>query len=737
MRRKEKRKVRLLLLLMLALFCAWIPREQAKAAEVKLVIVNIDYEGETMTIQSKVGDTRLYYSDAKQKTWECAYGTFNSGYYVLDISWISKTKDYTLTLKGDKSEMVTTVVLPKQQTNFKVAYNYKTEAFEFTNAGSQQVYWRKNNSTVWNLIGKDPAAQKSAIEVMRRFYAKGATLYFRLGQVCGETVNGALSAGIRPSKEVKFTMGKQASAPSVSITVSSKTLSASSLLEYRSSAAESAGWTAAAEKKISIDSIAGEAFITDGKAGKDVTLFFRTAATERKLASLEKEITIKAQEAAPVNVTFKFTSPTALSLTITEEKDEEGNVLIPAASSSNPYEYTIVQAGSTLKSTASWTAITSGSAISITSKKAPEGSTIYVRKQAHVLNKAVYYPASLEFSYEVGEYPEESKIVLNGAPTEMVYLTEDVVNMIKTAGSDASGLSFKILVSDVLDPDTDVKTIICGSTALEFKSEKEPNQLIVTITSTEKFEAAVSARDKAYPVKITLTNGEVFNNSVKLTVLRNASVLKSASLEVVHASGNDAVYEFTIVPGETVKKVDTDKYETTTVTSVAIADLEQELTFSTAADEDGNLKVTLNAAALQPFFEREDVKLDQKYPLTITMSDGQKITSGVDLTFTEEAVIDGGPFQFVKRVGSDLTENIVFQMTYKTSGIYAVSATWNGIDIMGNCSTNTKYIYVELDHNKINALTLPDAAPSLSCPVIITLSNGAVVSTGYSLTLQQ
>lgn len=216
MGRKGHKKARILLLVMLALFCAWIPRERAAATAGtggtqgrKLKIVEIDYEKETMTIISEHGDKRLYYSDAKQKNWECAYGTFGivtettggststkSNAYVLDISWIKKTKDYVLTLKGDVSDTVVSVTLPKQQTNFKVTLDYTTGVFSYLNYPDNKpaVCWRKSNSTTWEAV--DSA-------VMQRFYARGISLYFRFEQIRGTSET---DVGSRPSKEVKLSI---------------------------------------------------------------------------------------------------------------------------------------------------------------------------------------------------------------------------------------------------------------------------------------------------------------------------------------------------------------------------------------------------------------------------------------------------------------------------------------------------------------------------------------------------
>ena len=101
MQRKQGKVLAFLLLLAAAMIAAPFMRTQAAG---KLSVVEIDYEAETLTVSTSSSDSYLYYSDSKMKNWECALGTFVNNEYVLDISWVKKTKDYVLTLKDDKSD---------------------------------------------------------------------------------------------------------------------------------------------------------------------------------------------------------------------------------------------------------------------------------------------------------------------------------------------------------------------------------------------------------------------------------------------------------------------------------------------------------------------------------------------------------------------------------------------------------------------------------------------------------
>ena len=144
MQRKQGKVLAFLLLLAAAMIAAPFMRTQAAG---KLSVVEIDYEAETLTVSTSSSDSYLYYSDSKMKNWECALGTFVNNEYVLDISWVKKTKDYVLTLKGDKSDEVLSVTLPVQNKYLKVKYNCIDESFEAEGSENRPLYWRKADST--------------------------------------------------------------------------------------------------------------------------------------------------------------------------------------------------------------------------------------------------------------------------------------------------------------------------------------------------------------------------------------------------------------------------------------------------------------------------------------------------------------------------------------------------------------------------------------------------------------
>lgn len=490
-------------------FSILLPGLTIAASEKQLKIVEIDYDAEVMTVMSTEGDTRLFYSDSKQKNWECAYGVFEDGKYEMDISWVKKTGDYTISLKGDKSDLVIQVTLPKQKKDFKVSFDCTTEQFKFSGDNGGTIFWRKKGSTAWQEFGKASDEQTELKLELERMYAKGASLYFRIGQEKGGTKNGAFDAGMRPSTEVSLNISKQAEGPKLSI-AGDKTIAVNDKMEYRTA---DGNWIAC-DKKLDINEIAKAALAEEGVA-QDVVFYVRVAATAKKLPSAQKEFTVLAQPEAPKNVEFAFGNNTSLKieikdLIVNDEISEE------KPSGTNPYEFTVVAKDKELEKNAVWTKITAETAV-ISETKAPEGSKIYVRKRCFALPANVIHTESKTVEYTVPKYPEATEVGLVGEATEFAYLEEECVVLVKTENETPRGMQF-LLKPDAIFDGIEIKTIECGSTALVYDTEKSANGIIVTIKDTSKYESNIAGRDKAYPIKITLKNGEVLVGKVKMMI---------------------------------------------------------------------------------------------------------------------------------------------------------------------------------------------------------------------------
>lgn len=741
MQRKQGKVLAFLLLLAAAMIAAPFMRTQAAG---KLSVVEIDYEAETLTVSTSSSDSYLYYSDSKMKNWECALGTFVNNEYVLDISWVKKTKDYVLTLKGDKSDEVLSVTLPVQNKYLKVKYNCIDESFEAEGSENRPLYWRKADSTTWQPV------DDTTVEQMQRLYAKGASLYLRTQQEKGTASN----AGARPSKEVKVSLTKQAAAPSLTMKTAG-VLTVNDKQEYQVEGDDE--WVKVEGKTLDLGQIATTAFVDYSSFARDTRVFVRVAATEKKLPSANAVITVKAQEEADSDIEHSFKNSATLELKIPERKKDD-EVTREKPSSKNPYEYTIVAADETLEEDAKWTSITSETVL-ITKEKAPQGSTVYVRKAGRLESKTVYQPESEAWTYTVEEYPAESAVA-PGDPSGDADQVDDVtvvdgkVSLTKMEGRNPEHLDFKITVSSY---DTDVSKITCGSKELAFTTAKTGTDVInVSITDTTAYEEAVKTRDKAQPVIITLKNGEKIEGKVTLTVLSGASVKTAASFSVTHrkTTYQTGKYEFTIVPGLSIKKDETDpeKRQKTRISKITFRgdELAKGTMWSERTDGSGNYVVTVEEKAFDAAFFKPDTKLNTSYPIVIEMDNGQKVTSGVSVKLFEDAAVtsennriviyEGVGLDGLGNSGSDEKEpepTIQIKLTFSKDGVAVSKMSWNGTVFMTAILGGGKEIPITLSNLDLKALQLPADKTSLTLPVVFELDNGSIVSTSFWLTLNK
>ncbi|MDE7327910.1 MAG: hypothetical protein K2N63_16810 [Lachnospiraceae bacterium] len=733
-------------LLVLAAVVLLAPFVRAQAAG-KLSVVEIDYEAETLTVSSSSGDSYLYFSDSKMKNWECAYGTFSGTQYVLDISWVKKTKDYVLTLKGDKSDEVLSVTLPVQNKYLKVKYNCINESFEAEGNENRALYWRKADSTNWKLV------DSTTVNEMRRLYAKGAALYLRTGQEKGSST----SFGARPSKEVKVSLSKQAAAPSLSMKTPG-ILTVNDKQEYQVEGADPKDWEKVEGKTLDLKKVATTAFTTYGSSARDTNVYVRVAATEKKLPSASAVITVRAQEAADEDIIPSFKNSNTLELKI-EERKEDDTVTREKPSSKNPYEYTIVAADATLAEDAEWKTITSDTVL-ISKEKAPKGSTIYVRKAGRLESKLVYQPESMAWDYTVGEYPAESTVNPGDGPSVGVEQVDEVkvvdgkVSLIKMDGRKPAHLEFKITVTNF---DTDVSKITCGGKNLEFTTTKTGTDVInVSITDTTAYEEAVKTRDTEQPVLITLKNGEVIKDKVTLTILRGASVKTEAAFKVTHriAANQTDKYKFTVVPGLKIEMdtSDASQRQKTAISKITFQgdELVKGTMWSETVDSSGNYVVTIEESAFEAAFYKQDTKLETSYPIIIEMDNGQQVKSGVSVKLYEDAAVtsDQNIIAIYEGVGLDglgggsseedkVTPVIQVKLAFAKDGISVSKITWNGTVFKTAVLGGSKEITIPLSNQDLKELRLPDGVTSLTKPVVFELSNGSLVSTSFWLTLNK
>lgn len=735
--RKKKLLGFLLLLLMVA---AVVPTIRAKAAGEGLQITEINYENETLTVKTTNSDSYLYYSDEKKRTWEWAGEFPESGEFVLDISWVKKTKDYVMVFRGDKSDEIS-VTLPQQNKSFKVTYNYKDECLRFTNDDKQAVYWRKADSTVWKPVTiTDGKMDTQTLDAFRRLYARGATLY-----LCTWPVNGtsASAAGVRPSKEVKFSLKKQATAPKLSVKLPG-TVAVTDKMEYQVAGADT--WTACSGKTLDLKEAAPEAYYKETTPGKETRVYVRVAATEKALPSANATVTVRAQEAAPepyqkddTKETGQIESGLANAMTLkftfheVKETDADGKevVKVEKPSSKNPYEYTVVLKDEQLKDDAKWTAITSES-VEIDSTKAPEGSTVYIRKKGKVESTLVWQPESQAYTHTVEKYPEGSTW------EDAASIKDGILYLVKEEGVEPKGLEFNIILQS---PNTDVKSITCGSKALKFTStiSEDGNKVHVVITDTSDYEAAVTDRDKEQEVKITLANGEVLNKA-RLTILHGASVSGEPKFTITHGLEPSAntPYTFVVNPGLTLEKTGSEadaEHGKTTVASLTF--MGEGIAFTPPETQtDGSYKIQFTAKAFDKVFLNWGIELDKELPLTIEMSNGQKITKGVSITLHEP--IKSETVQTATIEEGKAAKDIELIFTADVAGASIKEIYWNGQRISKQAAAVDTKITVVITKEAINGLKFPvDAVDSTSftAPIVFELLDGSQASQVYQLTL--
>lgn len=447
---------------MLLALTVLLPGTKADAA---LSLEGINYENSTITIGTNSGDTSLYFSDKNKKKWETAMDAFVNGKCTMDISWVSVTKDYVMTFKGDKTvDDILTVTIPKQVSNFKAKYDKKGNKVTFTNKPSdRKVEYRKNNTSNWTTIEDE----NTFGENLQRLYENGAKVYFRLAAESGSSGN----AGKRYSKEVMCSITKKSEAPKITINDDATITVKSGWQVRRVTVQESGGaeyvtgyseidpakkdpanydelkrwYTYRSEKDVPVvemvedlkpDNTSTASENTTTTEEKPVYLQFRKEASSSAQVSHISTVKIPKQEAAPSDedISIEYTSFTTFNLKIAK------------ATTKNPYEYCIVNESDVKDNKiiepgdAKWKTISSNAATEVKKSEAPENSSIFLRKKAvgklgdedfklatdHVHAANIIYPTGNNETLQITKKPSEG----NDNPINLIdgICTEDNQN---------------------------------------------------------------------------------------------------------------------------------------------------------------------------------------------------------------------------------------------------------------------------------------------------------------------
>lgn len=772
-RSRNKWRVILFLSILLSLSFAMVGWNRIQASEAKITVKEINYEKSTITLQVNSGDTEVYFSASSKNDWEEVPGRIDSnGQIVMDISWVSVSKNQVINIKGDKSAQITSIVIPKQTKNFKAAYHKSKSIITFTNAGNRTIEWRKKNSPIWQRV------HLSTLETeLSYYYTHGASLVFRLASVNGVSET---DTGMRPSNEVTVTIPKRTAAPSVKINGSSFSLKVNKGVTYRTVKDDGtfSNWvTNTSSADLNLFELASLAMYGKDGVQEEVKLQFRKNATNSTQISNIATVIIPIQEGPPEEekngITLNYTSSTTLSLTV------------KSASEAMPFEYSIVKDGAELDyRTTAWKTIVDSNSTSITAKSAPKGSRIYLRK------KAVEASPDVEFQLASKEVDVTGS---NGIQYPEPPRTDSLMTLITTAGICNTGNTAGNLTFTLYSPtETKVAKIELKDTygltkgTVDHKSSVSLNgsrtgstdrYLITTrIISTANVDSYTNETLYAY---ITMENGDVISSTAttgihlylypKTTAASSDRLDHSMDFRRVYASieeedpstfsfqlnyGTEYVMDAAIV-GQCTDDL-------TTISSIEysgytlVQNRDYTVTSRTITGSNGEIKaaavVTINVSKFEG--ELKGRKLDQKLPLNITLSSKEKLNDAVYLTLLSTAIVKDIPIAWSISEGSlkatqtksitdakgditTITEDLItytIELTLFDSA-YSVSVsdvTWGDISVMSSATVSAGKATIYLSNAKINQLET-DSTDTKN--LVITLSNGFVIESGIKLTI--
>lgn len=771
---KNKKKLLIAFLAVVCVICttAMAATFTTKASEKLLVLKEVDYLKSTITVKSSEGDSVVYFSDSSKKTWEQVPGTVNAdGTITLDISWVSVSKNYVLTFKGDKSTGILSVTLPKQVTNFKASFNKVNGNVSFSNAGSRTIQWRKKDSSTWSNVNTSTLSSE-----LESLYTNGASIIFRLAPTNG--ADG--SVGARPSKEVTVAIPKKTTAPSVIVDGSKLTIPVKAGMSYRyvtEDGKENKWVEVTSNDDLTLAKYASSVLYAKDSKQSEVVMQFRTDATSSKQVSQIATVTITTQAAPPdaddEGVLLSYSSSSTISLQV------------KSATSSIPYEYTIVEKGNTLDLlTASWTSITSSTAVSISNTKAPEGSHIYVRKKAKAATattELVLASAYLDVTGESGaKYPIAAKI--SGLTTLV-----SIAGVCNTGNTDGN-LTFtmysptkttiqKITFKDAYGVSKGEVTVKSTVTANTQKTGSEDAYIITgKITSTEKLDGIT---EELLYADITLENTDVIestkSNGIALYLYDASKVANpeedgySTSFNRVlgsKESSDESSFSFLVEFG-TDKLPDTEKYGNFTSTATAIKSITYDgytlvegTDYIVTAGKDTNSSGEAVATAtvkidVKEFEKNTKIKVrDTDEYFVITLNNKEIIKKSVKMKLVTTATIQESPIAWAFTAGSlketatktvtDEDKNtttvveevnsytLVLNIFDKNYEVTVTDVTFDGTSVMHSANLADGKITVVLSNKKINKLT---TTSSTTNNLVFHLSNGYEITTGCKMTI--
>lgn len=519
-------------------------------ADAKLSLEAIDYDKSTITIGTdSASDTALYFSDKNKKKWETAMDSFVGNKCTMDISWVSVTKDYIITFKGDKTvDDILTVTIPKQVSNFKVKYNKKENKVEFTNKpAGRTVEYRKNNTSNWATVNESPSSNFG--DSLQKLYENGGKIYFRL-----KAENGQNGAGLRYSKEVLCSIPKKSEAPKVTINNDATITVKSGWQVRRVKIKESGGteyvigyglidttpevnnidnaeqwYTYRSEKDIPVTEMAAD--LKPNSAEEAVYLQFRKEASSSAQVSRITTVKIPRQESAPAqgDISIEYTSSTTF------------NLKIEKATTKTPYEYCILgESDVRINGTgyeiidpqdAKWKTVSSNVATEIKKSEAPVNSVIFFRKKAVGSVGSDDFKLATDYTNASARvtYPqaENGTLTVTTAPKINSDGSIDVIDGVCTTSNEDGQIKFNI----VTNWNAKIKEIhLCQKKSPE---KGDANAAAVSVTSS----VAKSKDAGKYNITATITEIKL-TDTAKNTLDNSGSLKLYAYIEYDSSSGD-------------------------------------------------------------------------------------------------------------------------------------------------------------------------------------------------------
>jgi hypothetical protein len=447
--------------------------------------------------------------------------------------------------------------------------------------------WKKGETGQWKNTSELTAG------LIDKFLVKGTTLYFRIRAkdevvniTTDQTVNfeqlrvegkgGLLSYlaenddaelganypdgtdGRRFSSEVKVKISKKAVASGYGIDGSRFTAAIKYGNEYRVTIdSKTSDWIKVTDRTVKatlLSAMVKSVNPADNNDGTESTKPFpamkievRDYATSKSASSKITETSLNAQRIIAPTALVEGKAPDNVSIPagkIYVSYNGNKNIVlrIPSASSSLPYEYTVVKPGATLDITkATWTAVTKGTEVKILASKAVDDGTLYIRmkeikaKNATSTSNAVSFELASTYVSTKISYPSVPEIV-DAAYVFTKGYSSDITFMVTLNAKDKIPFEQKI------------KTIKLGTRLIEFEQTASTDANNIQTIAVKLKADDLNKLTNCYvkPITITYENGTTDKTSIKLTIQNPAT---AGALTVVHAKATNTAgaTAFTII----------------------------------------------------------------------------------------------------------------------------------------------------------------------------------------------